>query len=95
MGALTNHYLEYGAWLDITAIDLNPRHPSVQRCDFFEYPLTPPDRFDAIVLSLVVNFVGQHAKRGEMLWRCRHLLRAGGWLFLILPLACTRHRYPP
>lgn len=37
VGAIKNQYLDHGAWLDVTAIDLNPQHPSVIKADFFEF----------------------------------------------------------
>lgn len=37
VGAIKNQYLDYKSWLDITAIDLNPQHPSVEKADFFQY----------------------------------------------------------
>ena len=79
------------------AIDLNPQHPSVRRADFFDFPPLPKDSteaFDALVLSLVLNFVGDPRRRGVMLERCAALLRPGGALFLVLPAACiTNSRY--
>eukprot|EP00698_Gefionella_okellyi_P013094 TRINITY_DN3564_c0_g1_i2.p1 TRINITY_DN3564_c0_g1~~TRINITY_DN3564_c0_g1_i2.p1 ORF type:complete len:184 (-),score=26.74 TRINITY_DN3564_c0_g1_i2:292-843(-) len=88
VGALTNHYLPYQSWIKSTAIDLEPRHPTVRRCDFFDFPVVE-SQFDVIVLSLVLNFVPRHSMRGEMLVRCRTMLKANGFLFLILPLACV------
>ncbi|KAK0558276.1 25S rRNA (adenine2142-N1)-methyltransferase [Tilletia horrida] len=65
--------------------------------------------FDVVNLSLVLNFIGDLAQRGEMLLRPHAFLRAslpssaegkegdgvqGGFLSLILPLPClTRSRY--
>jgi hypothetical protein len=37
VGAIKNQYLDHASWLDVTAIDLNPQHPSVIKADFFEY----------------------------------------------------------
>ena len=59
VGALTNHYLAYADLIECTAIDLNPMHPSVVKKDFFD--LDPLDhRFDVVVLSLVINFLGMY-----------------------------------
>lgn len=44
--------------------------------------------YDIIVLSLVLNFVGDALKRGDMLRRCRRLLRPGGLVFVVLPRKC-------
>eukprot|EP00947_MAST-08B_sp_MAST-8B-sp1_P003878 g3878.t1 len=48
---------------------------------------SPP--YDAIVLSLVVNFVGDPRRRGDMLALAAHprMLRTGGLLFVALPAA--------
>ena len=86
VGSLCNNYVDT-AWLNVLAIDLNPCHPSVRKQDFFE--LDVAQLFDVVVLSLVVNFVGTPAKRGEMLRRSAELLREGGHLFLVLPKACV------
>ena len=48
-------------------------------------------RFDCIVLSLVLNFVGSAADRGRMLHLCAQLLRPGGLLLLVLPRACLQN----
>lgn len=86
VGSLCNNYLDT-PWLDVLAIDLNPCHPSVMKKDFFELNIS--ELFDIVVLSLVVNFVGTPAKRGEMLRRSAELIREGGHLFLVLPKACV------
>ncbi|KAJ2554684.1 25S rRNA (adenine2142-N1)-methyltransferase [Coemansia sp. RSA 1933] len=44
--------------------------------------------FDVVCLSLVVNFVGDPVKRGDMLKQARRLLTPDGILFLVLPLSC-------
>jgi len=51
-------------------------------------------KYDVVVLSLVLNFVGDPRQRGEMLMRCSRIIVEGGYLFLVLPLACiTNSRY--
>ena len=49
--------------------------------------------FDAIVLSLVINFVGDPRARGHMIALAAHkrILRKGGLLFITLPLACVQN----
>ena len=42
-------------------------------------------------LSLVLNFVGDPARRGEMLAKCAALLPVGGLLFFVLPSACVEN----
>lgn len=118
VGAIKNQYLDHGAWLDVTAIDLNPQHPSVIKADFFEFsrecvvaatmrrirfayqricggwvvrPIRCREPFDVAVLSLVINFVGDPRRKGEMLVRCQALVRDGGTLFIVLPLACVNN----
>jgi 25S rRNA (adenine2142-N1)-methyltransferase len=98
VGALQDHWSSHSHLVEATAIDLNPQHPGVLRADFFEFPplpsacSTPP--FDAVVLSLVLNFVGDARRRGAMLERCAVLLPPGGALFIVIPAACvTNSRY--
>lgn len=89
-------YTKWRSWIDTTSIDLNPRAPHVAKCDFFDWPLPASDaeRYDVVSLSLVVNFVGDLHRRGEMLMHAHHYLRPGGYVCLILPLACvTNSRY--
>jgi len=49
--------------------------------------------YDVVVLSLVLNFVGDRSKRGLMIQRSLKLLRSDGVgrLFIILPAACLRN----
>ncbi|KAJ2502939.1 25S rRNA (adenine2142-N1)-methyltransferase [Coemansia sp. RSA 1972] len=44
--------------------------------------------FDIVCLSLVVNFIGDPVKRGDMLRQAVQLLVPNGHLFLVLPLSC-------
>ena len=92
-GALLGPALPGGRQLHVTSIDLNPREPSVIRADFFPYARQQLQRrgegcFDIVVLSLVMNFVGEPAARGEMLRLCARLLPPSGLLFLVLPEPC-------
>jgi len=77
------------------AIDLNPQHPSVTKADFFSLDHTGALRasFDVVVLSLVLNFVGDRFQRGEMIKRSAKMLRQDGLgrLFIILPSACLKN----
>jgi len=54
-------------------------------------PLTAEPQFNFIVLSLVLNFVGDSLKRGEMLLRCYKMLHLGGLLFITIPISCINH----
>ncbi|KAI3632141.1 hypothetical protein MIR68_009977 [Amoeboaphelidium protococcarum] len=93
VGALEDNYQRYRSWLQVTAIDLNPQNAFVQKFDFMEYRL--PDQrdinehFDILCLSLVLNFVPDHAQRGEMLRKAVLHLKAGGYLFIVLPRPCV------
>lgn len=101
-GVLRSHstlgpMLPGGRRLHVTSIDLNPREECVLKADFFDFAeqqlKLPRDassggRYDVIVLSLVINFVGNPAMRGEMIRRCAELLAEGGLLFLVLPEPC-------
>ncbi|WFD04275.1 25S rRNA (adenine(2142)-N(1))-methyltransferase [Malassezia obtusa] len=82
-------YAKY-RWIAPTYIDLNPRAPHVHASDFFDWPVPPLDeRYDVVGLSLVLNFVGDLAKRGEMLLHAHQYLRPNGYVYLVLPLACV------
>lgn len=89
-------------------IDLNSQQPGILQQDFMERPLPQSDeeRFEAISLSLVLNYVPDPSLRGQMLWRTVGFLRqprqdvsddAHGLfpcLFLVLPRSCiTNSRY--
>ncbi|KAI3645891.1 hypothetical protein MP228_008819 [Amoeboaphelidium protococcarum] len=93
VGALDDNYQRYRSWLQVTAIDLNPQNAFVQKYDFMEYPL--PDQpvndehFDILCLSLVLNFVPDHAQRGEMLRKAVLHLKINGCLFIVLPRPCV------
>ena len=90
IGATGPHYLPYAEAIDCTAIDLQPQHPDVRQQDFFSLPFSSlRASFDAVVLSLVLNFVPSPPQRGLMLLRACELLTAeGGRLFIVLPSAC-------
>ena len=89
----------YAKWkhkFDVTSIDIQPRAPHVLPADFFDFPMPAreEERFDVIGLSLVINFVGDLAKRGDMLLHAHRYLRRGGYVYVVLPLPClTNSRY--
>ncbi|QKX60821.1 uncharacterized protein TRUGW13939_07967 [Talaromyces rugulosus] len=87
--------------IDVTRIDLNSQEPGILQQDFMERPLpkADEDRFHAISLSLVLNYVPTAGDRGEMLRRCCLFLTSAlpscgvadfaPYLFLVLPAACV------
>ncbi|XP_022089892.1 25S rRNA (adenine(2142)-N(1))-methyltransferase-like isoform X1 [Acanthaster planci] len=91
VGALDNHYRKQKKWIDCTAIDLNPQNGCIIKADFFTFQNDEPMLYDIIVLSLVLNFVGSPARRGEMLKKCRAICKPLGHLFIVLPLACLEN----
>eukprot|EP00842_Homolaphlyctis_polyrhiza_P006061 jgi/Hompol1/6456/HPOL_002273-RA len=97
VGAITGEtYDKYASFLDVTSIDLNSQTPKVIKQDFFDRPLptSDTDRFNVVCLSLVINFVGDPASRGEMLSRTRSFLLPRGLLYVVVPLPCiTNSRY--
>lgn len=85
-----------------TRIDLNSLHPSIQECDFMEFPISncEQEKYDMISLSLVLNYVPTPIGRGEMLKRTTQFLRTSmeyteiakqvlPGLFLVLPSPCV------
>ncbi|KAI4286682.1 MAG: hypothetical protein L6R35_004061 [Caloplaca aegaea] len=98
---------------DMTRIDLHSQHPDIQTQDFMEravpsQSMLEEDGFDIVSLSLVVNYVGDAVRRGEMLKRVGAFLRFTQRaraeddtnnsilpaLFLVLPAPCvTNSRY--
>ena len=88
--------------IKVTSIDLNPQHPLVLKQDFFDRPLPntkkPDDEacpyFHCLAFSLVLNFVPDNSKRGEMLIKSLEYIILDGFLFIVLPLPCiTNSRY--
>ena len=70
VGAITGTaYHKYKSF-NATYIDLNPQAEHVEKADFLEYAI-PREPFDIVCLSLVVNFVGDLAKRGKSICSCR------------------------
>lgn len=76
--------------LEVRSIDLNSQHEDVEQVDFFdlaEQCIVKSQRFDVVVLSLVLNFVASGLLRGAMLQRAHQICSDKGLLFLVLPLA--------
>eukprot|EP00457_Paulinella_chromatophora_P008409 gb/GEZN01008442.1/.p1 GENE.gb/GEZN01008442.1/~~gb/GEZN01008442.1/.p1 ORF type:complete len:336 (-),score=26.09 gb/GEZN01008442.1/:420-1400(-) len=78
-------------WLQTRAIDLVSRHPGkIEALDFFHLkpPASEKERYQVVVCFMVLNYVNESSKRGEMLQRCGHCLRTKGFLFVALPQRC-------
>lgn len=75
----------------IERIDLNSNHPDIKKEDFLlkTLPESNEDKFDLISCSLVVNFVPDENKRGEMMMRLKKFCKNQGLVFLVLPLPCV------
>lgn len=86
-------YTKWRHKFDVTSIDLHPRAPHVIKSDFFDFPVPAreDDLYDVIGLSLVINFVGDLKQRGDMLLHAHLFLRRGGYLYVVLPLACVEN----
>ncbi|KZV62615.1 nucleolus protein [Peniophora sp. CONT] len=69
VGALRpDNYTSCQSWLDVTPIDLRSRHPDIKEQDFLLLdPEEHREKWDAISLSLVVNFVPDAKDRGAFL----------------------------
>ncbi|KAJ3572799.1 hypothetical protein NP233_g2849 [Leucocoprinus birnbaumii] len=96
VGALKpENYRHSCSWIQNTPIDLRSRHPDIREQDFLLLdPIENQQKWDAISLSLVVNFVPDSKDRGRMLSLANTILKDSGYLFLTLPLPCvTNSRY--
>lgn len=105
VGALsTRNACSTSGLFDMVHIDLNSQEAGIQKQDFMERPLpdNDGDRFDIISLSLVVNFVPDAARRGQMLVRTLSFLRSLDAenatidtffpsLFMVLPRSCVEN----
>ena len=109
VGALkTDNTCSRSGLFDMERIDLYSRHPDILKQDFMQRPIPEEGEigqkgFDVVSLSLVVNYVGDTAGRGEMLRRVSKFLRlsAGDYgidgkgllpaLFLVLPAPCVEN----
>ncbi|KAI5124081.1 hypothetical protein M0805_003908 [Coniferiporia weirii] len=91
VGALKpDNYALCASWIDAHPIDLRSRHPRIAEQDFLCMDQTEhAGAWDAVSLSLVVNFVPEPRDRGRMLRYAHDMLREGGFLFLALPLPCV------
>lgn len=96
VGALRHdNYSSCSSWIDVLSIDLHSCHPNIQEQDFLLMNENDHrSKWDAISLSLVLNFAPEARDRGQMLRLAYALLRPGGLLFIALPLSCiTNSRF--
>ncbi|WFD28783.1 25S rRNA (adenine(2142)-N(1))-methyltransferase [Malassezia nana] len=86
-------YARWPGLVDVTSLDLQPRADHVIQSDFFDFPVPNDDmeKYDVVGLSLVLNFVGDLHRRGAMLAHAHQYLRAGGFVYVVLPLACVNN----
>ncbi|KIM49307.1 hypothetical protein M413DRAFT_438493 [Hebeloma cylindrosporum] len=91
VGALKpDNYHTCSSWIEWTPIDLHSRHPHIVEQDFLLMDADQhANKWDAISLSLVLNFVPLPLDRGRMLELAHKMLVSGGLLFLSLPLPCV------
>ena len=68
VGALKpDNYASCSSWIHATPIDIRSQHPSIREQDFLLMDETENSaQWDAISLSLVVNFVPDANDRGEL-----------------------------
>ena len=76
---------------NVRSIDIHSQHPLIEELDFFDLP--PERAYDAVVCSMVVNYVAEPERRGEMICRLIEQIHEGGVIFLVLPLRCIQSEY--
>ncbi|KAH7107778.1 putative methyltransferase-domain-containing protein [Auriculariales sp. MPI-PUGE-AT-0066] len=93
VGALRpDNYSHAAKWVEVTPIDLHARVPGIVEQDFFQMDDSQNiAKWDAISLSLVLNFVADAHERGTMLRKCHAFLVPRGHLFVALPLPCVQN----
>ncbi|PAV23748.1 D-lactate dehydrogenase cytochrome oxidoreductase [Pyrrhoderma noxium] len=91
VGALKpDNYASCSLWVEVLPIDLRSQYPGIIEQDFLLMDQEANEgKWDAISLSLVVNFVPEPKNRGKMLRYAHSMLRENGLLFLALPLPCV------
>lgn len=89
VGALQNNYQKHVKWIQCTPIDLNPQSSEVQKADLLT--IDAREKYDVVVMSLVINFEGDLRKRGDMLRKCQQLIVDQGHLFFVIPLPCLKN----
>lgn len=89
VGALDLNYTAYSKHINCTSIDLNPQKPGISKADLCQYKVGETGIYDVVVLSLVLNFSGDPAVRGDILRRAAQLTKQHAHLVIVLPLACV------
>lgn len=91
VGALDFNYKGSEKIVQCTYIDLNPQKPGILQADFLSFKEPELEIYDIVVLSLVINFAGDINTRGEMLRAAYRLCKTGGYVAVVLPLACLQN----
>lgn len=89
VGALQNNYQKHVKWIQCTPIDLNPQRNEVIKADLLT--IDAREKYNVVVMSLVINFEGDVRKRGDMLRKCQQLIVDQGHLFFVIPLPCLKN----
>lgn len=90
VGALKpDNYKHCTSWIHNTPIDLHARHPDIREQDFLLLDPGENKKWNAVSLSLVLNFVPESRDRGRMLHLANTIIKDSGYLFLALPLPCV------
>lgn len=72
VGALKpDNYKHCTSWIHNTPIDLHARHPDIREQDFLLLDPGENKKWNAVSLSLVLNFVPESRDRGEQSDQCR------------------------
>lgn len=89
VGALSLNYTQHAQLIQATAIDLNPQKTGILKADLLKYKAGEQEQYDVVVLSLVLNFAGDPAIRGEIWRRACQLCRLEGHLVTVFPRPCV------
>ena len=100
-----DNYCSRSGMFEMRRIDLHSQHLKIEEQDFMTMQLPATNNinnegYDIVSLSLILNFVGDPAERGQMLGRVANFLRqvspidesmgkAFPLLFLVLPAPCV------
>jgi 25S rRNA (adenine2142-N1)-methyltransferase len=87
VGAIAGTSYAEEDWIDATHCDLNPKGDHVIKSDFMDLPLpsAATEKYGIVCLSLVLNFEGDLAKRGDMLIHVHNFLKPKGSAYPFWP----------